>query len=438
MSDNIYGTRRAGYDVFFADWANYMKILKLREKFTTVALMVPFVLVLCGCMEDVGAVARTTGRAVYGAQSKSYEEFPGDPVALATTKTVLFIPFEYNGLEEGFDSMVFTTRLANQVATQAELRVLYPRDILKLTQLENRKIEQKNRRLAEMMAFEDDLGNLPRNERTRGKLLDPIINVDDAIKLGRQLKADAVVMGMISDWSPYMRPRMCVTMQIIATGNSDTAATALAQMTQWGVPRMETSARGVVWFIQQNFDARDPDIGRNVWVYGMTKHTEENVYDKDIYIRAISNFYDYVGSALGRELLRARKKSIAEAEKRALAQAEKQRLAAEGVRNRIRTLTDPFYTVPDAQAVSNQALANKRDYGWRPDIYNLEHQDKKRLLNTHVDPRLVREQFSAMRGNPPAPDEKASDLTNQFMNGQQGVRPEPARAMRSLPAGVDF
>ena len=410
---------------------------KLRFFFNLlISLVLP--LVLCGCYEEVGALARTTGRAAYGANSKSYEEFPGDPVALATTKTVLFIPFEYNGMEEGFDTMVFTTRLANQVATQAEMRVLYPRDILKLTQLENRKIEQKNRRLTDLVAFEDDLGNLPRDERTRGKMLNPVTNIDDAIKLGRQLKADAVVMGMVSDWSPYMRPRMCVTMQIIATGNSDTAAVALQQMTQWGVPRMESSARGVVWFIQENFDARDPDIGRNVWVYGMTKHTEENVYDKDIYIRAISNFYDYVGSALGRELLRARKKAISEAEKRALAQAEKQRLAAEGVRNRIRTLTDPFYTVPDSQAVSNQALADKRNFGWRPDIYNLEHQDKKRMLNTHVDPQLVREQFSAMRGNPPAADGRASDLANQFMDGQGGVRPEPSRAMTNLPAGVDF
>ncbi|MBP5234258.1 MAG: hypothetical protein J6333_12755 [Planctomycetes bacterium] len=413
-----------------------MKTNYLRLSCLCLSLLLP--LLLCGCYEEMGALARTTGRAAYGAQSKSYEEFPGDPVALATTKTVLFIPFEYNGMEEGFDTMVFTTRLANQVATQAELRVLYPRDILKLTQLENRRIEQKNRRLAEMMSFGDDLGALPRDERTRGKMLDPVVNIDDAIKLGRQLKADAVVMGIVSDWSPYMRPRMCVTMQIIATGNSDTAAVALQQMTQWGVPRMESTARGVVWFIQQNFDARDPDIGRNVWVYGMTKHTEENVYDKDIYIRAISNFYDYVGSALGRELLRARKKAISEAEKRALAQAQKQQLAAEGVRNRIRTLTDPFYTVPDAQAVSNQALADKRAYGWRPDIYNLEHQDKKRLLNTHVDPRLVQEQFSAMRGNPPVPDANASDLPNQFMSGQQGLNPIPSRSATPLPAGVDF
>lgn len=392
---------------------------------------------LCGCFEEMGAAGRTVGRAAYGGVSKSYEEFPGDPVALATTKTVLFMPFEYNGIEEGFDTMIFTTRLANQVATQAEMRVLYPLDALKLTQLENRKIENKNRKLNEMVVFEDDLNKLPHDERVRGKMLNPIISVDDAIKIGRQLKADAVVMGVISDWSPYMRPRMCLTMQVIATGNSDTAANALAQLSQWGVPRMESNARGVVWFMQQNFDARDPAIGRNVWAYGLTKHTEENVYDKDVYLRAISNFYDYVGSRIGGDMLKARKGAIVEAEKRALELAKQQQLAAEGVRNKLRNLTDAYYTVPDAQNVTDRALADKRDYGWRPDIYNLNHQDKKQLMNTYVDPRLVEEQYSAMRGNPPTNNGEQSNLNHQFMNGQEGITPAN-QPTRPLPDGVDF
>jgi hypothetical protein len=396
-----------------------------------------------GCYEEVAGAIRIGGRAAGGGVSaKSYVEAPGnedddvDPAVLASLKTVLFIPFEYNGIQEGFDSMVFTTRLANQVATKAEMRVLYPRDVLKVMQIENHRIEQKNQTLAELISFNENLDNLPRDERTRGRLLDPMTQLDDAVRLGRQLKADAVVMGMVSDWSPYMRPRMCVTMRVIATGNSDTVAQAIADLTQSGVPRLNNTARGVVWFIQQNFDARDPHIGRNVWGYGVSKHTEDNVYDQDMYVRIVSNFYDYVGASLGRDLLSSRNKAIAKLKKLAAEKAKAEQRSQEATRNRLLALIDPYYKVPDGQMVENMALTDRRDKGWRPDIYNLQHSDKKQLLNTWVDPRAVEEQYGAMRGNPPPLDGKASDLTNEFMPGQAGI--DAPAAKNPLPAGVDF
>lgn len=355
--------------------------------------------VLCsGCYEDVGRFARKNSRSIYGAHSKSYEEFVGDPIALATVKTVVFVPFDYLGRIQGFDSMTFTTKFANQMATQAEVRVIYPREFMKLCENENRKVSTHNKILAERVMMDVDLNTLPRDERTQARKLNPISNVEDAVKLGRMIKADAVVMGRVSEWDPYMRPRMALTVDVVATGNSDTAAQALAQMTQWGVPRQASSnARGPIWFVQQNFDSRDPDIGRNVWNYGYGKHTEDRASNISSYIRSMTEFYDYVGTCMAKEVLRARKKAVKEAQRRAIEEAKKKKLAQEGVHNKLRALTDVNYHVPDSQAVMDRTLADRRDMSWRPDIYNLQHEDKKKALNKHVDPRLVEEQYNAMR-----------------------------------------
>ena len=368
-----------------------------KSKGLVIATLFIFVALTTGCKEEMAGLARKVTRATYGGTTDAYEEFTGDPIAIATTKSVAFIPFDYVGRLEGFDTMTFTTRFASQMSTRGEMKVVFPREAMKLVEVENRKVDQHNTQLAEMVMMGEKLDHLPADARNRARKLNPVISLDDAVKIGRMLKVDAVVTGTVSEWDPYMRPRMCVNVKVIATGNSDTAAQALAQMTQWGVPRQATTARGVIWFMQQNFDTRDSDIGRNIWAYGLTKHTEEQAADVESYLRSISQYYDYVGASLSKTILNTRAGAIEEAEKRALEEAQRMKLAQAGVRNKLRALTDPYYQVPEAQAVMNQNLADGRDMGWRPDVYNLEHQDKKRLINTYVDPKLVQEQTAGIQ-----------------------------------------
>ncbi len=368
-----------------------------KSKGLVIATLFIFVALTTGCKEEMAGLARKVTRAAYGGTTDAYEEFTGDPIAIATTKSVAFIPFDYVGRLEGFDTMTFTTRFASQMSTRGEMKVVFPREAMKLVEVENRKVDQHNTQLAEMVMMGEKLDHLPADARNRARKLNPVISLDDAVKIGRMLKVDAVVTGTVSEWDPYMRPRMCVNVKVIATGNSDTAAQALAQMTQWGVPRQATTARGVIWFMQQNFDTRDSDIGRNVWAYGLTKHTEDQAADVELYLRSISQYYDYVGASLSKTILNTRAGAIEEAEKRALEEAQRMKLAQAGVRNKLRALTDPYYQVPEAQAVMNQNLADGRDMGWRPDVYNLEHQDKKRLINTYVDPKLVQEQTAGIQ-----------------------------------------
>lgn len=354
-------------------------------------------LLCAGCYDEVASAGRKGLRAAYGADSKNYQEFPGDPIALATMKTVAFVPFDSVAPQDGFNPVTFTTSMASQLATRGQVKVVYPQEILKLTDIENRKARQHNVRLQERMMMGEDLGKLPREERTRMPMLDPVRDVDDAVKLGRMLKADAIVMGSITDFDPYNRPQMCLSVKVIATGNSDVASNALAELTQWGVPRSATTARGVIWYLQQNFDSRDSDTGRDAWGFALARHTDDSPSDTDAYLLTISRYYDFVGNKISLSILQAREKAILEAQARALAEAQRQRLAQEGVRNKIRALTDPHYEVPDQQAVMNRSLQDDREKGWRPDIYNLQHPDKKQLLDTNIDPRLVQEQISAMQ-----------------------------------------
>ncbi len=347
-------------------------------------------LLLCGsgCFMSM---ARKGVRAAAGGDSKAYKEVTGDPVALATVKTILVLPFDSVASEPGFDAMDFSTRLANKLNSRGKVRILYPKQGMMLATKQNRQIARQNNELQQYMLMGEDLNKLTMEDRNLQEPLDPVRNVADAVKIGRLLKADAVVVGLCTDFDPYSRPRLSLTLKVVATGQSDAAAMALAQMTQWGVPRSVSTARGELWFYQQNFDARDGNIGRNVAVYGTLKHTEEQPFDIDIYTRSMNMYYDYVGAVLTNSLLDARNDAIWEAEQRALAEADRKRLAQEGVRNRLRALVDPFIRLPDGDAVLNANMNARERPDWRPDIYNIEHPRKKAWLDRQLDPERVAE-----------------------------------------------
>lgn len=349
------------------------------------------ILLLTGCI----AVGRSIGRAAIAGPSQAKEEFVGNPVALATVKTVVVLPFDCCAREPGFDAIDFATRLANQIASRGKLRVIYPREAIALAVKENRRADRHNAVLQQRELVEGippervegegrpffEGGEEGKEDRTLKPRLYPIQKIEDAVKLGCMLKADAVITGVVTDFDPYYRPRLSLLMRVVATGQSDAAAIALAELTQWGVPRRSETARGILWYLQQNFDSRDGDIGRNVAVYSVTKHTEHHPYDTDAYLRSISLYYDYVSAVLSHTLHNARQRAIQEAEERALREAEKMRISHEAVRRRIRELVSPTPHLPDADAILAENLYDRRNRSWRPDVYNLQHPRKKAILD---------------------------------------------------------
>ncbi|MCX7676282.1 MAG: hypothetical protein N2Z59_02780, partial [Alteraurantiacibacter sp.] len=95
-----------------------------------------------GCTD----VAYNAGRKALActSQSKPFEEWVGDPVALATVRTIAVLPPENTSAEKGFDAVAFATRFANQLASTGAVRVIYPRQALEAVERQNQAIRRHN------------------------------------------------------------------------------------------------------------------------------------------------------------------------------------------------------------------------------------------------------------------------------------------------------
>ncbi len=363
------------------------------------ALLALLILLAGGCEGKA-----RSGFAAVTSSSRPFQEFVGDPVALATVKTVAILPFDDCSPEPGFKPLEFSTRMANQLAAAGKLRVIYPKEIMALTGKLNRDIRRHNseyryrnltgRRLVDVRP--DQLRrakaglreSVAGEEDTRKAFLDPARKVNDAVKLGRMLGADAVVMGRVTDYNAYMRPRISLLVRVVATGTTDDQARELAELCQWGIPRAKSIARGVTWQRQQNFDSRNGNIGFGAYMSALTHHVGDQVYDTESYLRSPSLYSNYVGAVLSKALLKARSRAIAEAKKRAMAEARRRKAARERVRGRLRNLLYSSPQLPDPDQVMAQNHRVQTERNWRPDIYNRAHPAKEKVLYApeNIDP----------------------------------------------------
>lgn len=333
---------------------------------------------------------RTAGRAVLSGESKAVEEWVGDPVALTTVKTVAVLPFDDRSPEAGFSDMTFSTQLANAITSRGRVRVIYPNEVMAAVKKENVRIRQHNSTIRQkrMLGQVDAEGGLVSrgsagpegssyDETNRPKEpLDPVRNLDDAVRIGRILKADAILMGTVLDCDPYMRPRLSLAMKVVATGITDAAAMEIAELTQWGIPRSPSTANGVVWFRQQNFDSETGNIGRNVKLHALQHYTEHHPYDTEIYVRSMDSYYEYVSAVLAHSFLEARDAAMREAEDRAVAQAKHRKETERGMAARMRRLMEPDPVLPDPEQIVARNLGDRRDKNWEPDVYNRAHPEK--------------------------------------------------------------
>ncbi len=358
-----------------------------------VLVLMMALLLTSGCMETA-----RKGLATLGSRSDPFQEFVGDPVALATVKTVVVLPFQDRAREKGFRSLDFSTRLANQLTSRGKLKVIYPEEIMRLAEEQNERIrrhnsEYRHRRLLGRSLADARPDQLRRareglresvagEEQRRKAYLAPVTERSDAIKLARMLGADAVVMGRVTDYDPYMRPRISLMMQVIATGTTEDQARALAELCQWGVPRRRPTASGVVWQRQQNFDARDGNIGHGAYMEALTHHVDHQVHDTEAYVRSPSLYADYVGAVLAGALLKARIEAVKEAEMRAMAEAKQRQAEQAQVRQRLEDLIHREPQLPDPDAVVAQNHRTKTESQWRPDLYLQSHPRKAKELYT--------------------------------------------------------
>ncbi len=339
-----------------------------------------------GCFDARGTVASL------GSQAKPYQEFLEDPVCLTTIKSVAVFPFADRAPQPGFDSTDFANKFANQLAALGKIRVIYPQDILDEVEQENQQARRHNARLKERLALglfdpeKDGEATAADGEAARRGYYDPIKNTDEAIRLARRAKADAIIVGEVSDYDPYMRPRLSLTMRLIATGATENAAQAIAELTQWGIPRATSgnaSGGGVVYIRQQTFDSTIGSVGMDVSKYGRSHIISDHPYDTEVFVRSMSHYYDVVSHDLAMAYAEARKKAVKEAEDRAKARAKEQQTDQNKAAERLAMLMQRDSRIPDYETPSHnedwfdQAFpkkdsvlaknnGDKRIQSWRP------------------------------------------------------------------------
>ncbi|MHC4871715.1 MAG: hypothetical protein ACYTFY_07710 [Planctomycetota bacterium] len=308
------------------------------------------------------------------------DEFEGDPITLSTVKSVAIFPVENATGSDSFDSISFSTKMANQLASRGIVRVIFPRQVVAETVDLNKKIERHNRELTKLKL----LGKDPAKERSEKLLkgipltadrdvkldmLDPVKKLSDAIKVGRILGVDAVLMGKVTDFDPYYRPRISVTLQAVATGHSAQAAESLKRLTQWGIPNSHRNQHGVAWYRQQVFDTQDGGTSRDLYLFARNHHTENRPFDTEIYMRSMDRFYEFVGGTLAFKFLDARDFSAKAAMDKAIAEAKKRKLDREKMMSKVRSLVYPDRKLPSERTVAEKNIMDRRERSWRPDIH---------------------------------------------------------------------
>lgn len=346
--------------------------------------------------------------AALGSSSKPYQEFLTDPVNLTTIKTIAVMPFDDKARKSGFDADAFADDLANQLAALGSVRVIYPREILGQVERENKEAMRHNSRIKEKIA----LGLLPPEEAGETSVFadaapvlanerayyNPVQNQEEAVRLARRAKADAVIVGEVTEYDPYMRPRISMTMRLIATGSTETAAQAIAELTQWGIPRTSGSgsAGGIVYMRQQTFDSTMGSVGMDVSKYGRTHFIENNPYDTEVFLRSMTHYYDVVANQLATAFAEARKKAIKEAEDRAKAQAKAKNDDQERARQRLIALMNRDSRIPDYETdLHNEDYFDQAFPGKRGVL--AANNGDKRIMSFRPDGRSMRQSGTAER-----------------------------------------
>lgn len=347
--------------------------------------------------------------ASLASSSRPYQEYLEDPVALTSIRTIAVFPFEDGAPQPGFDADAFANKLANQLAAHGKIRLIYPREILEIADRENRAARRHNAEFRERVSLgleksgdaKGNAGVFSGGDVGESGLLgyhNPIKNVDDAVRLGRRVKADAIIVGKVSDIDSYMRPRLVLDMRLIATGNAESTARAIAELAQWGVPRPPGSARGVVYVRQETFDSRVGSVGRDVSRYGRSRHIDDHPYDTEIFVRSMTHYYDVVADRLARAYMEARAKAVREAEKRAREAARASRLDQEAAVRRMLALMDRDSRIPDHETDSRGEDYFDQSFPARRGLLGANGGDR-RIQSWRADGRDLRPASAAERAS---------------------------------------
>jgi hypothetical protein len=137
-------------------------------------------------------------------------------------------------------------------------------------------------------------------------------SVEDAVRLGRRLKVDAVLVAMITDHDPYDPPKVAISIQALRTGARTVSSSDIDRLTQassWRKgPFQMTPERAGHWLaaFEGVYDAHAAAVRREVAAYARVQEGSDTAFLAEREFLAVSNrYFQFVSNQVLRRLFEA-------------------------------------------------------------------------------------------------------------------------------------
>ena len=134
-------------------------------------------------------------------------------------------------------------------------------------------------------------------------------SVEDAVRLGRRLKVDAVLVAMITDHDPWDPPKVAISVQVLRTGARTVTSGDIDRLTQsssWRKgPFQMTAERAGHWLaaFEGVYDAHAAGVRREVVAYARVQEGSDTAFlGEREFLAVASRYFQFVSNQVLRRL----------------------------------------------------------------------------------------------------------------------------------------
>lgn len=184
-----------------------------------------------------------------------------------------------------YDAARFSKQFADEIVRRARFKVVYPSEVAARAVQANREVLARAR-MAKKALAEDDVIVLNRSEA-------------DAVAAGRAAGADAVLVGTIHDFDPYVPKRLALTVRVYLCKKLDRSAMEIIAMSDAGVPLEVPSAvrERFIWERQKHYDALRKNA-RTGMDWHSRKYVGDTGYGDELVRNSTERFMNFVATEL--------------------------------------------------------------------------------------------------------------------------------------------
>lgn len=138
-----------------------------------------------------------------------------------------------------------------------------------------------------------------------------IRTADDAIRLARRLKADAIVAAAVTDFHPYHPPRVAVSVQVLRVGAREISEGEIDRITQSASWRRgpfalsRDKAGHLLAAFEKVYDSHQESVRREVVAYAQAQEESDTPFEGEREFLAVqSRYLQFVSNQVIRQILR--------------------------------------------------------------------------------------------------------------------------------------